>query len=59
MAIGHQEGMDVQIEGAFGEDREGLRKLAARGEPSGNRENPGSPKSLFTIFGPDLPRSSR
>jgi len=35
MVIGHQAGMDVQLEGAIGEDREGLRKLSASGEPSG------------------------
>ncbi len=35
MAIGHQAGMDVELEGAIGEQREGLRKLPAGSEPTG------------------------
>ena len=35
VAAGTQTRVDVELEGAIGEDREGLRKLSARGEPSG------------------------
>ena len=35
MTIGSQAGMDVELEGAIGEQRDGLRKLSTCGEPSG------------------------
>jgi hypothetical protein len=35
VATGAQAGVDVELEGAIGEQREGLRKLPSRGEPSG------------------------
>ena len=35
LAIGHQAGVDVEFEGAIGEDRDGPHKFSTRGEPSG------------------------